>query len=94
MEATAIYATGGGAPIPVLCGGLSIRPVLKGGPTARASTVSGAAEGGFGLLDVYDHGNRIDSHLQRPQQQERRKILAQVTVPVRGPAPSNRRQAR
>jgi len=88
------YATGLRRPHPVLCGApLDQDRPSREVPTARASTVSGGrgrVRSPRRLRPRQPHR----CHLQRPQQQERRKISLKFnTVPVRGPAPSHRRQA-
>src|SRR5206468_10032667 len=54
------YATGGGAPIPVMCAApLDQSPSLKGGPYSQGVYRVKTGEGCFGLLTVIDHGDKI-----------------------------------
>src|SRR5204862_4054694 len=57
------YASGGGAPIPVMCGApLDRDPSIKGGPYSQGvyRVRDKDGEGGFGLLLVEDRGDRIE----------------------------------
>ena len=54
------FATGGGARIPVMCGGpLDQTPSIKGGPYSQGVYLPVAGEGCFGLVQVYDTGQRM-----------------------------------
>jgi alkaline phosphatase D len=57
------YATGGGAPLPVMCAApLDQNPSLKGGPYSQGvyRVRDKDGESGFGLLSVTDKGSQID----------------------------------
>src|SRR4029079_11297606 len=54
------YATGGGAPLPVMCAApLDQEPSLKGGPYSQGIYRVSKGEGCFGLIQVQDQGDRI-----------------------------------
>ncbi len=77
------YATGGGAPIPVMCGGpLDQNPSLKGGPYSQGVYKMKTGEGGFGLMSVDDRGSRIDVTYSGRNNRNEEKITMKFTVPA------------
>ena len=77
------YATGHGAPIPVLCGApLDQDPSLKGGPYSQGVYRVKKGEGGFGLLTVTDRGDRIDVAYSGRNNRNEEKIALQFHVPA------------
>jgi prolyl oligopeptidase len=77
------YATGGGVPIPVMCGGpLDQEPSLKGGPYSQGVYRVQKGEGGFGLLTVSDGGDRIDVSYSGRNHENKEKISLKFTVPA------------
>ena len=84
------YATGGGAPIPVMCGGpLDQNPSLKGGPYSQGVYKMKTGEGGFGLMSVDDRGSRIDVTYSGRNNRNEEKITMKFTVPATA-VPSNK----
>ncbi len=78
------YATGGGAPIPVMCGGpLDQNPSLKGGPYSHGVYRMKTGEGGFGLMRVDDRGDRIDVTYSGRNNRNEEKVSLKFNVPVR-----------
>ena len=78
------YATGGGAPIPVMCGGpLDQNPSLKGGPYSQGVYKMKTGEGGFGLMSVEDRGERIDVTYSGRNNRNEEKISLKFTVPAK-----------
>jgi prolyl oligopeptidase len=77
------YATGGGAPIPVMCGGpLDQEPSLKGGPYSQGIYKVKKGESGFGLMRVEDRGERIDVTYSGRNNRNEEKISLRFTVPA------------
>ena len=77
------YATGGGVPIPVMCGGpLDQNASLKGGPYSQGVYKMKANEGGFGLMSVDDRGSRIDVTYSGRNNRNEEKITMKFTVPA------------
>jgi hypothetical protein len=75
------YATGGGAPIPVMCAGpLDQEPSLKGGPYSQGVYRVKKGEGAFGLLTVDDRGDHIDVYYSGRNNQNEQKITLKFTV--------------
>jgi len=84
------YATGGGAPIPVMCGGpLDQDPSLKGGPYSQGVYRMSKGEGGFGLMSVDDRGDRIDVTYSGRNNRNEEKIALKFTVPAGAAPPRN-----
>ena len=85
------YATGGGAPIPVMCGGpLDQDPSLKGGPYSQGVYRVRKGESGFGLLQILDRGDHIDVHYSGRNNRNEEKITLSFVVPApsaKGPPP-------
>jgi hypothetical protein len=77
------YATGGGAPIPVMCGGpLDQDPSLKGGPYSQGVYKMSKGESGFGFIRVNDHGDRIDVTYSGRNNRNEEKISLKFTAPA------------
>jgi alkaline phosphatase D len=77
------YATGGGAPIPVMCGGpLDQEPSLKGGPYSQGVYRVRKGESGFGLLTVDDRGDRINVYYSGRNNRNEEKINLRFSVPA------------
>jgi hypothetical protein len=83
------YATGGGAPIPVMCGGpLDQNPSLKGGPYSQGVCRVRDKEGesGFGLLTVTDKGSHIEVVYSGRNNKDEEKISLKFSVPAQANA--------
>ena len=83
--ANADYATGGGAPIPVMCGGpLDQNPSLKGGPYSQGvyRVRDKEGESGFGLLTITDKGNEIEVVYSGRNNKDEEKISLKFAVPA------------
>jgi len=79
------YATGGGAPIPVMCGGpLDQNPSIKGGPYSQGvyRVRDRDGESGFGLLTVTDNGDVIDVVFSGRNHKDEEKISLKFSVPA------------
>ena len=77
------YATGKGAPIPVMCAApLDQDPSLKGGPYSQGVFRTHGNEGCFGLLNVTDQGDRIDVAYSGRTFKDEEKISLKFSVPV------------
>jgi prolyl oligopeptidase len=77
------YATGGGAPIPVMCGApLDQDPSLKGGPYSQGVYRVSKGEGGFGLMSVEDRGERIDVSYSGRNNRNEEKVSLKFSVPA------------
>ncbi len=79
------YATGGGAPIPVMCGGpLDQNPSLKGGPYSQGvyRVRDKEGESGFGLLTVTDQGGAIEVVYSGRNNKDEEKVSLKFTVPA------------
>jgi hypothetical protein len=75
------YATGGGAPIPVMCAApLDQEPSLKGGPYSQGVYRVRSGEGCFGLLQVTDHGTHLDVNFSGRNDRDEEKIALRFTV--------------
>jgi prolyl oligopeptidase len=77
------YATGGGAPIPVLCGGpLDQNPSLKGGPYSQGvyRVRDKEGESGFGLMQVNDRGTHLEVVYSGRNNKDEEKISLRFTV--------------
>jgi phosphodiesterase/alkaline phosphatase D-like protein len=79
------YATGGGAPLPLMCAGpLDQNPSLKGGPYTegvyRVRDKDG--ESGFGLLTVTDKGSVIEVSYSGRNNKDDEKISLKFSVPA------------
>lgn len=77
------YATGGGVPIPVMCGGpLDQDPSLKGGPYSQGVYKMNKGESGFGFIKVDDRGDRIDVTYSGRNNRNEEKVSLKFTVPA------------
>jgi prolyl oligopeptidase len=79
------YATGGGAPIPVMCGGpLDQNPSLKGGPYSQGvyRVRDKDGESGFGLLTITDQGSHIDVAYSGRNNTNHETISLKFSVPA------------
>jgi hypothetical protein len=88
------YATGGGAPIPVMCGGpLDQNPSLKGGPYSQGvyRVRDRDGESGFGLMTVSDRGDGIDVVYSGRNNANEEKISLKFSVPATKPPPEPRK---
>lgn len=82
------YATGGGAPIPVMgAGPLDQNPSLKGGPYSQGvyRVRDREGESGFGLLNITDKGNSIDVHYSGRNNKNEETITLRFSVPAQAP---------
>jgi phosphodiesterase/alkaline phosphatase D-like protein len=83
------YATGGGAPIPVMCGGpLDQNPSLKGGPYSQGvyRVRDKEGESGFGLLTITDKGSHIEVVYSGRNNKDEEKISLKFSVPAQANA--------
>ncbi len=81
------YATGKGAPIPVMCAGpLDQNPSMKGGPYSQGvyRVRDKEGESGFGLLDIQDRGTAIDVSFSGRNNRDEEKISLRFSVPSQG----------
>jgi alkaline phosphatase D len=77
------YATGGGAPIPVLCAApLDQAPSLKGGPYSQGVYRVREGEGCFGLLSVDDQGDHLSVTYSGRNNRNEEKMSLKFTEPV------------
>ncbi len=79
------YATGGGAPIPVMCAGpLDQVSSLKGGPYSQGvyRVKDSNDESGFGLITIQDTGDRIRVNFSGRNQRDEEKISLQFELPA------------
>jgi prolyl oligopeptidase len=84
------YATGGGAPLPVMCAApLDQEPSLKGGPYSQGvyRVNYRNREGAFGLVRVTDRGDRIQVHFSGRNRWNEEKITLDFAVPATAPPP-------
>lgn len=80
------YATGGGAPLPVLqAASLDQKSSLKGGPYSQGTYLPVEGEGCFGLVTVDDKGGQIHVAFSGRNHRNEEKISLNFTVPVRDP---------
>ncbi|HUR46335.1 MAG TPA: prolyl oligopeptidase family serine peptidase, partial [Candidatus Saccharimonadales bacterium] len=77
------YATGGGAPIPVMCAApLDQDPSLKGGPYSQGVYKTHGNQGCFGLLSIKDIGSRIDVAFSGRNYRDEEVISLKFSVPA------------
>lgn len=79
------YATGGGAPLPVMCAApLDKTPSIKGGPYSQGiyRVRDQDGEGAFGLVTVTDKGREIAVHFSGRNNQNQEKVALDFKVPV------------
>lgn len=80
------YATGGGAPIPVMCGGpLDQEPSLKGGPYSQGIYRMKRGEGGFGWMTVDDRGDHLDVSYSGRNNRNEEKVSLKFRVEAKRP---------
>jgi phosphodiesterase/alkaline phosphatase D-like protein len=82
------YATGGGAPIPVMgAGPLDQNPSLKGGPYSQGvyRVRDKEGESGFGLLTITDKGSSIDVNYSGRNNKDEETITLRFSVPAHPP---------
>jgi alkaline phosphatase D len=80
------FATGGGVPIPVMCGApLDQNPSIKGGPYSQGVYRVRKDEGCFGFVTVTDKGDEIAVRFSGRNNKNEEKISLQFTVPVSRP---------
>jgi hypothetical protein len=76
------FATGGGAPIPVLCAApLDQDSSLKGGPYSQGVYRVQKGEGCFGLLTVNDRGDSMEVIYSGRNNRDEEKISLRLSVP-------------
>ena len=84
------YATGGGAPIPVMCAApLDQDPSMKGGPYSEGVYRVKKGEGCFGLLSVTDQGDSIHVAFSGRNNKNEEKIHLKFSVPAEGSLPAS-----
>ncbi len=77
------FATGGGAPIPVMCAApLDQDPSIKGGLYSQGIYKVHKHEGAFGFVTVTDRGSSIDVSYSGRNNKNEEKITLKFTVPV------------
>jgi prolyl oligopeptidase len=77
------YATGGGAPLPVMCAApLDQEASLKGGPYSQGVYRLRAGEGCFGWLTITDTGDRIDVAYSGRNNKNLEMISLKFSVPA------------
>ena len=77
------YATGGGAPLPVMCAApLDQTSSIKGGPYSQGVYRVKKDEGCFGLLDITDRGDALDVAFSGRNNENKEKIALKFTVPA------------
>ncbi|MBI1839254.1 MAG: alkaline phosphatase D family protein [Verrucomicrobia bacterium] len=82
------FATGGGAPIPVMCAApLDQTSSIKGGPYSQGVYKVKKDEGCFGLLDIVDRGTAIDVSFSGRNIENKEKISLRFSVPAQTSAP-------
>jgi prolyl oligopeptidase PreP (S9A serine peptidase family)/phosphodiesterase/alkaline phosphatase D-like protein len=80
------FATGGGAPLPVMCAApLDQTPSLKGGPYSQGVYRVKPNEGCYGLLEITDRGEAIDVHYSGRNNEDKEKISLRFSVPALAP---------
>ncbi len=78
------FATGGGAPIPVLCAApLDQHASIKGGPYSQGVYAPRRGEGCFGLVNVIDQGDQIRVNFSGRNFLNEQKISLQFEVPAK-----------
>jgi hypothetical protein len=79
------YATGGGAPLPLMCAApLDQNPSMKGGPYSQGvyRVRDKEGESGFGLLTITDNGSHIDVRYSGRNNKDEEKISLKFSVPA------------
>jgi alkaline phosphatase D len=78
------YATGGGAPMPVMgAGPLDQNPSIKGGPYSQGAYRTKRGEGCFGLITVRDEGDRLQVSFSGRNNRDEEKVSLRFSVPGR-----------
>jgi hypothetical protein len=77
------FATGGGAPIPIMCAApLDQASSIKGGYYSQGVYRVRPGEGGFGLLTVTDSNDQIDVAYSGRNNKNEEKISLKFSVPA------------
>jgi prolyl oligopeptidase PreP (S9A serine peptidase family)/phosphodiesterase/alkaline phosphatase D-like protein len=77
------YATGGGAPIPVMCAApLDQDPSLKGGPYSQGVYKTHGNQGCYGLMTVKDQGPQVDVYYSGRNFKDKEVISLKFSVPA------------
>lgn len=77
------YATGGGAPMPVMCAGpLDQDPSLKGGPYSQGVYRTHGNQGCYGLLTIKDEGGPIEVSFSGRNFKDQEVISLRYSVPA------------
>jgi prolyl oligopeptidase len=77
------FATGGGAPLPVMCAApLDQDPSIKGGPYSQGVYKVRKGEGCFGLITVTDSGGDITVNYSGRNNKNEEKVSLKFTVPA------------
>ena len=77
------YATGGGAPMPVIAAApLDQGASIKGGPYSQGVYRFRRNEGGFGFIQVTDRGDAIDVRYSGLSNKNEEKVGLRFTVPA------------
>jgi hypothetical protein len=90
------YATGGGAPLPVMCAApLEQNPSMKGGPYSQGvyRVRDKEGEGAFGLLSVTDKGDHIEVAYSGRNNKNEEKISLKFSVPANAAKVANASQS-
>ena len=78
------FATGGGAPIPVMAAApLDREASIKGGPYSQGVYKPRKGEGCFGLVEVADSGAAISARFSGRNNADEEQVTLTVTVPGR-----------
>jgi phosphodiesterase/alkaline phosphatase D-like protein len=78
------YATGGGAPLPVLqAASLDRKSSFKGGPYSQGSYLPEEGEGCYGLVTVDDEGSQLRVSFSGRNERNEEKVTLTFTVPAR-----------
>jgi prolyl oligopeptidase PreP (S9A serine peptidase family)/phosphodiesterase/alkaline phosphatase D-like protein len=79
------YASGGGAPIPVMCAApLDQDPSLKGGPYSQGVYKTHGNQGCYGLMTIKDKGSQIDVSYSGRNFKDQEVISLKFSVPANG----------
>jgi len=77
------FATGGGAPLPVMCAApLDQEPSIKGGPYSQGIYKVRKGEGCFGLVNVIDNGSDIEVIYSGRNNKNQEKISLRFKAPA------------
>jgi hypothetical protein len=89
------YATGGGAPLPVMCAApLDREPSLKGGPYSQGvyRVNDRKGEGAFGLITINDLGDKLEVRFSGRNRWNEEKISLRFSVPAAAGPPASARR--